>query len=98
MTNLCAKTRENIEWRLTLSVLLGDLDESVTEVWLQAIRSLDDQDLAALIRQAAVLPERHACALTLRFLMERHFPFREMIMYQTDETFKRRMGLADRFD
>lgn len=98
MTNLCEKTRESIEWRLTLSVLLGDLDEAVTEVWLQAIRSLDDQDLAVLIRQAAVLPERRASALTLRFLMERHFPFREMIMYQTDETFKRRMGLADRFD
>lgn len=98
MANLCQKTREDIEWRLTLNVLLGDLDETVTEVWRQAIRSLDDRDLAALIRQAAVLPERHASALTLRFLMARHFPFREMILYQTDDAFKRRMGLTDRFD
>lgn len=88
-----AETRANIERRLTLGVLLGDLDESLAEVWREAFRSLDDSEFAILMRQAYGLNKRQASTLTLRFLMEHHYPFREMVMYQTDDQFKRRMGL-----
>jgi hypothetical protein len=95
MNSPYADTRANIELRLTLGVLVGDLDESLAEVWREAFRSLDDKDIEILMRRSVGLSSRQACMLTLRFLMERHYPFREMILYHTDDEFKRRMGLQD---
>jgi hypothetical protein len=95
MSSPYAATRANIERRLMLGVLLGDLDESLAEVWRQAFRSLDDSEIATLMRQTHSLSNHRASALTLRFLMERHYPFREVVIYHTDDDFKRRMGLLD---
>ncbi|MDZ7345084.1 MAG: hypothetical protein ONA90_11295 [candidate division KSB1 bacterium] len=88
-----AEARANIERRLALGVLLGDLDESVAEVWREAFRSLDDGEIGRLMWQTRGLSPRQASALTLRFLMEHYYPFREMVVYHTDDQFKRRMGL-----
>jgi hypothetical protein len=93
MSSPYAATRENIELRLTLNVILGDLDESFAHVWRDAFRSLEDRDIARLLMMARRLDAHQASALTLRVLMEHHYPFREMVMYQTDAAFKRRMGL-----
>jgi hypothetical protein len=98
MSSPYAETRANIERRLILGVLRGDLDESLAGVWREAFRSLDDHEIAALVRQTRGLSYQKASGLTLRFLMERHYPFREMVLYQTDDNFKRRMMLSDYID
>jgi hypothetical protein len=98
MSSPYAATRTNIERRLTLGVLRGDLDESLAEVWREAFRSLNDRELAVLVRLTRSLSPHRASATTLRFLMEHHYPFREMVLYQTDDDFKRRMMLLDEVD
>ena len=98
MSSPYATTRANIERRLILGILRGDLDESLAEVWREAFRSLDDQDIAALMRQTRGLSCQKASALTVRFLMEHHYPFREMVLYNTGDEFKRRMKLLDYSD
>ncbi|MDZ7288603.1 MAG: hypothetical protein ONB44_03895 [candidate division KSB1 bacterium] len=98
MSNPYAETRANIECRLILGVLRGDLDESQAKVWREAFRSLDDSEFATLMRQIRGLSYQQASALTVRFLMDRYYPFREMILYQTDDSFKRRMRLLDYID
>lgn len=98
MSSSYATTRANIERRLILGILRGDLDESLAEVWREAFRSLDDQEIAALMRQTRGLSYQKASAHTVRFLMEHHYPFREMVLYQTDDEFKRRMMLLDYID
>ena len=95
MQDLCKETRENIELKLTLSVVLGDLDEGFANLWIDAVRSLNDRDMSLLIKQAAGLNGRHASSLTLRFLMQHHYPFREMVLYHTDDDFKKKMGLNE---
>jgi hypothetical protein len=95
MSSPYAETRANIERRLILGVLLGDLDESLADVWREAFRSLKDSEIATLMRRARGLNNRRASAFTIRFLMEHHYPFREMVLYHTDDDFKRRMGLLD---
>jgi hypothetical protein len=98
MSSPYATTRTNIERRLTLGVLRGDLDESLADVWREAFRSLNDQEMAALVRLTRGLSHQRASAVTLRFLMEHHYPFREMVLYHTDDHFKRRMMLSDYVD
>jgi hypothetical protein len=98
MSSPYAATRANIERRLTLGVILGDLDESLAEVWREAFRSLDDHEMATLMRLTSGLSHQRASAITLRFLMEHHYPFREMVLYHTDDNFKRRMRLLDYLD
>lgn len=95
MRGYISEARDAIELRLTLSVILGQLDEKMAQVWKDAIRSLDDGDIVQLIRRVWNLPEAESTSATLRFLMERHYPFREFILYRTDDDFKRRMGLLD---
>lgn len=97
MSSLYAEARETIELRLTLSVILGDLDESLARVWSEAFQSLNDEDIARLMRITRGLSDHQASSATLRFLMDHFYPFREMVLYQTDDVFKRRMGL-DEFD
>jgi hypothetical protein len=98
MSSPYAATRANIERRLTLGVLRGDLDESLADVWREAFRSLNDEDMAVLMRLTRGLSPYRASAATLRFLMEHHYPFREMVLYRTDDDFKRRMRLLDEVD
>ena len=98
MNSPYASTRANIERRLTLGVLRGDLDESLADVWREAFRCLNDQEMAALMRLTAGLSHQRVSAITLRFLMEHHYPFREMVLYHTDDDFKRRMMLLDYVD
>jgi len=98
MNSPYAATRANIERRLNLGVAKGDLDESQAEVWREAFRSLDDQEIATLMRATRRASPQHASAMTIRFLMEHHYPFREMVLYQTDENFKRRMHLSEYLD
>lgn len=98
MSRSYTATRANIERRLTLAILRGDLDESVAEVWREAFRSLNDAEMAALIRLLRDSSPARVSAITLRFLMEHYYPFREMVLYETDETFKRRMMLHDYLD
>jgi len=98
MNSPYAATRANIERRLTLGVLRGDLDESLADVWREAFRSLNDQEMAALVRLTRGSSHQRASTITLRFLMEHHYPFREMVLYHTDDNFKRRMMLVDYLD
>jgi len=98
MSSPYAATRANIERRLTLGILRGDLDESLAEVWREAFRNLNDQDMAALMRLMRGTSPQRAGATTLRFLMEHHYPFREMVLYHTGDDFKRRMMLLDEAD
>jgi hypothetical protein len=95
MNSIFADARETIELRLTLSVILGELDEALAAVWRDAFRNLEDKDIALLMMLTRGLDDRHASAVTLRFLMNRSYPFREMVLYQTDDAFKRRMGLDE---
>jgi hypothetical protein len=97
MNSLYADARETIELRLTLNVILGELDESLASVWRDAFRSLQDKDFAQLLMMTRGLDDHQASATTLRFLMDHCYPFREMVLYQTDAAFRRRMGL-DEFD
>jgi len=95
MSSVYAEARETIELRLTVSVILGDLDESVAGVWSEAFRCLPDEDIGTLMRLTRGLNGHQASSATIRFLMDRCFPFREMVIYQTDDDFKRRMGLEE---
>lgn len=93
-----AATRANIERRLILGILRGELEEAQAEVWREAFRSLSDREMAALVQQTRSRSPQRASAITIRFLMEHHFPFREMVLYQTGDDFKRRMRLSDYVD
>ena len=93
-----SEARESIDLKLTLGVLLGGLHESHAEVWKDAFRHLDDKEMGMLIRKTSSLDSRRATSYTVRFLMERHYPFREMIQYHTNDGFKIRMGLYDILD
>jgi hypothetical protein len=95
MSSIYADARETIELRLTLNVILGELDEGHATVWRDAFRNLQDNDIALLMMLTRGLDDRHASAVTLRFLMNRSYSFREMVLYQTDDAFKRRMGLDE---
>ena len=95
MDGLFGKARENIELKLILSVLLGDMEEEMAEIWKEAIRGLDDQDMRQLVLLTRGQPDESVPSVTLKFLMERSYSFREMILYQTAPEFRRRMGLED---
>ena len=88
-------TREMIEFKINLNVILGELEEEFAEIWIEAIRSLSDEQIAALIRITNALSPEQGSKFTLRYLMENNYPFRELVLYQTDDNFKRRMGLLD---
>lgn len=96
MNSIFADARETIELRLTLNVILGELDESMAGVWRDAFRCLQDDDIAKLMMMTRGLDDHRASSITMRFLMDRCFPFREMVLYQTNDDFKRRMGLDGR--
>lgn len=85
--------RDSIELRLTLNVILGYLEESVAEVWKDAINKLDDREIAYLARVTQKHPIHEVSRMMLRYLMQKSYPFKEMILYRTDEDFKRRLGL-----
>lgn len=87
--------RDSIELKLTLNVILGQLEESVAQVWKEAIRELDDEEISRLIRLAQIYPSSKVSSIMLKCLMKKSYPFKEMILYQTDENFKRRMGIDD---
>lgn len=93
MNSIYAEARETIELRLTLNVILGQLDETLARVWCDAFRCLNDGDIAQLMMLTRGLDDHRASSVTLRFLMQHCYPFREMVLYQTDDAFKRRMGL-----
>lgn len=93
MSSLYAEARETIELRLTLSVILGELDESLARVWSEAFQSLSDEDIARLMRITRGMDDHEASSATLRFLMDHFYPFREMVLYRTNDVFRRRMGL-----
>jgi|GEM_PF-1981163 hypothetical protein len=93
--NKLDKVREEIEWRLTLGVLSGMMDEAVAEVWKRAVDELKDGDLQDLILTTRGLSEAESWRATIRFIMSRNYPFREFILYETDEEFKRRLGIRD---
>jgi len=93
-----AATRANIERRLILGILRGELEEAQAEVWREAFRSLSDREMAALVLQTRGRSQQSASAVTIRFLMEHHYPFREMVLYETGDGFKRRMRLSDYVD
>jgi len=95
MSSIYEDARETIELRLTLNVILGELDEALASVWRDAFRCLNDKDIAHLMSLTRGLDAHRASSVTLRFLMERCYPFREMVLYQTDDAFKRRMGLDE---
>lgn len=95
MRGFITEARDAIELRLTLSVILGQLDETIAQIWKDAIRSLDDREIEQLIRCVWNLPEAQLSSATLKFLMDKYYPFRELILYGTDDEFKRRMGLLD---
>jgi hypothetical protein len=88
-------TREMIEFKINLNVILGELEEEFADIWIKAIRSLSDEQIAALIRITNALSPEQGSKFTLRYLMENYYPFRELVLYQTDDEFKRRMGLLD---
>ncbi|MFQ5823607.1 MAG: hypothetical protein ACE5JB_06090 [bacterium] len=88
-------TRDTIELKLTLNVILGNLEESIAEVWKDAIRKLDDEEISQLTWLAQRYPSSKFSSIMLKFLMNKSYPFKEMILYQTDENFKRRMGIDD---
>ncbi len=87
--------RDSIELKLTLNVILGHLEENVAQVWKDAIRKLDDDEISYLMRLANKYPSSIVSTVMLKFLMRKSYPFKEMILYQTDENFKRRMGIDD---
>ena len=89
------RVRQEIEWRLTLGVLSGMMDESVAEVWQRALEELKDGDLHDLIRSTQGLSDVDSWRATIRFIMARNYPFREFILYETDDEFKRRLGIRD---
>lgn len=98
ISNSCQEARKRIEQRLQFSVSLGRLDEPLAKLWHEAINHLDDQKMAMLIERASALSNRAAGALTLRSLMESFYPFREMIIYHTDDEFKKKMGMPELLD
>lgn len=95
MGNPISRTRDLIAFRLNLHVLFGELDEEIGNIWISAIESLDDVQLAELIRRTDRLNKKEATRVTIQFLMQNHYPFRELVLYRTDEAFKKRMGLQD---
>lgn len=98
ISNSCQEARRRIKQRLQFSVSLGRLDEPLAKLWHEAFNHLDDQEMALLIERAGALSQRAASALTLRSLMENFYPFREMIICQTDDAFKKRMGMSELLD
>lgn len=95
MREVFEDAKAKIEHLLTLNVLRGELDEHVAQVWKEAVGSLEDYDFAHLMRLCRNLPRAKVTSAIIRFLMERHYPFRELVIYNTDADFKRRMGLED---
>ena len=89
------RIRRDIEWRLALGVLTGVVDEAVAEVWRRALSELKDGDLRDLVHRTQGLSEGEGWRETIRFLMARNYPFREFILYETDDDFKRRLGIPD---
>ena len=59
----------------------------MAQVWKKAIGSLDEQDLRVLLRYLQHLQEIELALFLIRFLMERNYSFREMILYNTDTEF-----------
>ncbi len=86
-------TRDLIRFKIHLIVAKGGLEPKIAAVWEEAFNSLDDAQMLELIQRIEQLDPMQACKITLQYLMEHHYPFRELILYHTDETFKRRMGL-----
>lgn len=95
MGGLFDDTRDTIELRLTLNVILGYLEESVAEVWKEAIRQLNDEEISQLTRVTQKCPNSQVSSVLLKFLMRKSYPFKEMILYRTDENFKRKLGIDD---
>lgn len=95
MGNPFQHTRDLIKFKISLSVLLGELEPRLAEVWLEAFESLDDAQMQELMALIESLDTTQACKVTLRYLMDNHYPFRELILFETDDAFKRRMGLED---
>ncbi len=89
------QTRELIRYKISLNVLLGELDSRVAEVWVEAFESLNDEQMLQLMNMLETLDPAQACKVTIKFLMDNYYPFRELILFQTDEAFKRKMGLQD---
>ncbi|RMD99858.1 MAG: hypothetical protein D6814_04790 [Calditrichaeota bacterium] len=89
------QTRELIRFKINLSVILGELNENVAKVWVEAFNSLNDNQMIHLMNQIQYLDPATACKITLKYLMDNYYPFRELILYQTDESFKKRMGLEN---
>lgn len=89
--------RDSIELKLTLKVLLGYLEEDIAVVWRNAIRQLDDTDIAHLTRLTQNCPDYKVSSVLLKYLMNKNYPFRELILYRTDEAFKRRLGIKETY-
>ncbi|MFQ6113197.1 MAG: hypothetical protein ACE5NG_03805, partial [bacterium] len=73
--------RDSIELKLTLNVILGHLEESVAQVWKDAIGQLDDEEISQLIRLAQRYPSSTVSSIMLKRLMKKSYPFKEMILY-----------------
>ncbi|MDQ7054573.1 MAG: hypothetical protein Q9P14_17425 [candidate division KSB1 bacterium] len=86
-------TRDLIRFKIHLIVATGGLEPKIAAVWEEAFNSLNDLQMMELMQRIEHLEPMQACKITLRYLMDHHYPFRELILYHTDDTFKRRMGL-----
>ncbi|MFQ5707313.1 MAG: hypothetical protein ACE5HO_07675 [bacterium] len=95
MSGVFDNARDSIELRLTLNVLLGNIEESIAQVWKEAIRNLNDAEIAHLTRVVQRCPHYKVSSEVVKLLMKKSYPFKEMILYQTDEDFKRRLGLDE---
>ena len=87
--------KEDICLHLTLNVILGELDEDVAQLWQEAIDVLNEDDMRQLLSETHCLKSHEVASITMRFLMNKYYPFCEFVMYNTDDEFKQRMGISD---
>lgn len=94
MRDAYAEAKIDIEIKLFLNKCLGYLDELTVDTWLEAINSLEADEFAELVRMAKGQTKHQLASLTLQFLSQRNYAFREFIMYNTTQDFQYKMGLS----
>jgi len=97
MRDAYVEAKIDIEIKLFINKCLGYIDEITVDTWLHAINSLEIDDFAKLVQMAKGRSKHQVASLTLQFLSQRNYAFREYIMYNTTQAFQHKMGLSSKF-
>jgi hypothetical protein len=90
-----SNAKRNIEWKLSLGVMLGEYDEEISSEINKIIQSLSDSDVNELINITEGRDDEDIPGIVFKFLCDRNYILKELVSLKASDELKDKLQIED---